>query len=146
MERCAFKLRGDSLDSSKRFLQATLSLQRKYNVQEFLEAPNVADPEPFSDHAGTKERQKANLNNFYDEISNMAGTITVETIRDSIEGNAYEDVELNTVTRKIRQLLVCNTSAAKLSERFILDDEKKSAELQKQGFIKNQRGPGEIFR
>jgi len=73
-------------------------------VQEFLEAPNVTDPEHFSDHA-TRERQKANLSNFYDEISKMAGTITVETIRDSIEGNAYEDVDLNTVTRRIRQLL-----------------------------------------
>jgi hypothetical protein len=104
MERCTFKLRGDSLDSKKRFLQATLSQKRKYNVQEFLEAPNVTDPEPFSDHA-TRERQKANMSNFYDEISKMAGTITVETIRDSIEGNAYEDVDLNTVTRRIRQLL-----------------------------------------
>ena len=45
------------------------------------------------------------MSNFYDEISKIAGTITVETIRDSIEGNAYEDVDLNTVTRKIRQLL-----------------------------------------
>jgi hypothetical protein len=101
----SFKLRGDSLDSKKDFLRATLSLQRRWNVEEFLEAPNVTDPEPFSDHAGTKEKQKSNLNNFYDALSNMAGTITVETVRDSIEENTYENVDLTTVTRKARQLL-----------------------------------------
>ena len=99
------KLRGDKLDSRKTFLQTVLSLQRKWNVEDFMKAENVSDPEPFSDHPGTRERQKASVNNFYDDICNMAGTITVETVRDSIEENTYGDTDLTTVTRKSRQLL-----------------------------------------
>ena len=99
------RLRGDKLDSRKTFLQAVLSLQRKWNVEDFMSAENVSDPEPFSDHAGTRERQKASINNFYDDICSMAGSITVETVRDSIEENTYEDEDLTTVTRKARQLL-----------------------------------------
>ena len=58
------RLRGDKLDSRKTLLQAVLSLQRKWNVEDFMSAEDVSDPEPFSDHAGTRERQKANINNF----------------------------------------------------------------------------------
>ena len=101
----ALRLRGDKLDSRKTFLQAVLSLQRKWNVEDFMSAENVSDPEPFSDHPGTRERQKASINNFYDDICSMAGSITVETVRDSIEENTYEDEDLTTVTRKARQLL-----------------------------------------
>jgi hypothetical protein len=41
------RLRGDKLDSRKTFLQAVLSLQRKWNVEDFMSADNVSDPEPF---------------------------------------------------------------------------------------------------
>lgn len=99
------KLTGNRLDSKKAFLDAARSLQRKWNVEDFMKADNVTDQEPFAQHPGTQERQKANVNNFYDEICSMAGSTTVEAVRDSIEENTYQEVDLTTTTRKARQLL-----------------------------------------
>jgi hypothetical protein len=100
------KIRGDKLDSSKAFLRHVLSLQRKSNVEKFMDTDNVDDEEPFSDYAPTREKQEGNITLFYDEIVNMAGTISEENVRDSIEENTYnENGNLTTTTRKARQLL-----------------------------------------
>jgi hypothetical protein len=40
-----------------------------------MHAENVTDEEPFSEYPGTRERQKANVNNFYDEINKQYGRI-----------------------------------------------------------------------
>jgi len=121
------KLMGNKLDSRKSFLDTARSLQRKWNVEDFMNAEDVTDEEPFSDHPGTRERQKANVNNFYDEISSMAGSATVEAVRDSIKENTYQEVELT--TKKARQLLryySTRTCTTKLCERFPLDCQEKS--------------------
>ena len=101
-----FKLKGDKLDSSKKFQQVSVQLTRKHNVDKFMQAANITDPEPFSDHAGTQSKQEANINLFYNSLVEMAGTITVERMVERIEGNVYSDAaELTTTTRKARQLL-----------------------------------------
>lgn len=101
-----FQLKGDKLDSSKQFLKYVLTLQRNYNVEKFMEAPGITDPEPFSASEQTREKQEANLTKFYNELVHMAGTISVENVKDSIEFNSYNaDGNLTTTTRKARQLL-----------------------------------------
>ena len=47
------KLMGNRLDSRKSFLDTARSLQRKWNVEDFMNAENVTDEEPFSEHPGT---------------------------------------------------------------------------------------------
>lgn len=101
-----FKLKGDKLDSSKHFLKYVLTLQRNYNVEKFMDTPEVTDLEPFSANEQTRERQEANITKFYNDLVQMAGTITVENVKDNIEFNNYNaDGNLTTTTRKARQLL-----------------------------------------
>ena len=55
------KIRGDKLDSSKAYLRHVLSLQRKFNVEKFMDTDNVDDEEPFSDYAPTREKQEGSF-------------------------------------------------------------------------------------
>lgn len=101
-----FKLKGDKLDSSKTFQKVSVHLTRKFNVDKFMEAANITDPEPFSEHPSTASKQEANINLFYSSLVNIAGSIQVEKMVEKIETNIYNDAhELTTTTRKARQLL-----------------------------------------
>jgi hypothetical protein len=68
-----FKLKGDKLDSSKTFQKVSVHLTRKFNVDKFMEAANITDPEPFSEHPSTASKQEANINLFYSSLVNIAG-------------------------------------------------------------------------
>ena len=47
MESMTFKLKGDKMESEIALIKSLRALKREYNVTEFIDVPQITDPEPF---------------------------------------------------------------------------------------------------